>query len=244
LCSGIINLIKQRQCSHNISATANRLHKSTNTGHDDTTLANNQGGVESDDKSRQDAGQIHTHAHHNVRRSNGQSYSKLDSGHVEFEDERQRIIIVVASSSNCVPEHAVESSRHCFHFNDSSAAGSTKRPQERIQELPQVSALLSVHKSNVFNANFSHESSKDMKIGKSLSPIITNLPTAAACITPSAATPITTSTMNSAKSVEQSDPPTKLIKLINGNAILASMDKDNNKMIHSGLTLQQVGVVC
>lgn len=40
--------------------------------------------------------------------------------------------------------------------------------------------------------------------------------------------------------MEQNDPPTKLIKLINGNAILAPVDKDN-KMIHSGqLTLQQV----
>lgn len=41
--------------------------------------------------------------------------------------------------------------------------------------------------------------------------------------------------------IEQNDPPTKLIKLINGSAILAPVDKDN-KMIHSGpLTLQQVG---
>lgn len=39
--------------------------------------------------------------------------------------------------------------------------------------------------------------------------------------------------------LDSNEPPTKLIKLINGSAILAPMDKD--KMLHSGqLTLSQV----
>jgi hypothetical protein len=43
--------------------------------------------------------------------------------------------------------------------------------------------------------------------------------------------------------LDPNEPPTKLIKLINGSAILAPMDKDN-KMLHSGqLTLQQVMVI-
>jgi hypothetical protein len=62
-----------------------------------------------------------------------------------------------------------------------------------------------------------------------------------------AAMPVTTqhlgisnNSLNATK-IDQNDPPTKLIKLINGSAILAPMDKDNNKMLHSGqLTLQQV----
>jgi hypothetical protein len=44
---------------------------------------------------------------------------------------------------------------------------------------------------------------------------------------------------SSAKS-EQIEPPTKLIKLIGNNAILAPIDNDN-KIVHSGhITLQQV----
>lgn len=40
---------------------------------------------------------------------------------------------------------------------------------------------------------------------------------------------------------EQIEPPTKLIKLIGSNAILAPIDSDNNKIMHSGhITLQQV----
>lgn len=43
--------------------------------------------------------------------------------------------------------------------------------------------------------------------------------------------------------MDPNEPPTKLIKLINGSAILAPMDKDN-KMVHPGqLTLQQVMVI-
>lgn len=43
--------------------------------------------------------------------------------------------------------------------------------------------------------------------------------------------------------MDPNEPPTKLIKLINGSAILAPMDKDK-KMLHSGqLTLQQVMVI-
>jgi hypothetical protein len=53
------------------------------------------------------------------------------------------------------------------------------------------------------------------------------------CITP-------TSTTSNLK-LDPNEPPTKLIKLINGSAILTSpMDKDS-KMVHQGqLTLQQV----
>jgi hypothetical protein len=49
-----------------------------------------------------------------------------------------------------------------------------------------------------------------------------------------------TSTTSNLK-LDPNEPPTKLIKLINGSAILTSpMDKDN-KMVHQGqLTLQQV----
>lgn len=53
----------------------------------------------------------------------------------------------------------------------------------------------------------------------------------------------TTTTSNIQQKLDQNDPPTKLIKLINGSAILAPIDaKDNGKqMLHSGqLTLQQV----
>lgn len=65
--------------------------------------------------------------------------------------------------------------------------------------------------------------------GKSTSPIITaNIPSM----------PQVTSTQ------KLDDPPTKLIKLINGSAILAPMDSkenSNKQMLHSGqLTLQQV----
>lgn len=60
-----------------------------------------------------------------------------------------------------------------------------------------------------------------------------------ACITP---TQVTSTTSSSLKA-DPSEPPTKLIKLINGSAILAPMDKDN-KMLQSGqLTLQQVMVI-
>jgi hypothetical protein len=49
--------------------------------------------------------------------------------------------------------------------------------------------------------------------------------------------------MATATKIDPNEPPTKLIKLINGNAILAPMDKDN-KMMHSGqLTLQQVSLM-
>lgn len=45
---------------------------------------------------------------------------------------------------------------------------------------------------------------------------------------------------SSAKLSEQIEPPTKLIKLIGNNAILAPIDSDN-KIVHSGhITLQQV----
>lgn len=76
-----------------------------------------------------------------------------------------------------------------------------------------------------------------MKHGKSSSPLI-NMSAVPACITPTQVTS-TTSSMK----LDPSEPPTKLIKLINGSAILAPMDKDN-KMLHSGqLTLQQVMVI-
>jgi hypothetical protein len=69
--------------------------------------------------------------------------------------------------------------------------------------------------------------------GKSTSPIITaNIPSMPAQV------------MTNTPKFDQNDPPTKLIKLINGSAILAPMDsKDNSnkQMLHSGqLTLQQV----
>lgn len=66
--------------------------------------------------------------------------------------------------------------------------------------------------------------------GKSNSPII-NIPSMPSQVT------------SSTSKLDQNDPPTKLIKLINGSAILAPVDsKDSNKqMLHSGqLTLQQV----
>lgn len=75
-------------------------------------------------------------------------------------------------------------------------------------------------------------------MSKSTSPIITNMSSVSACITP---TQVTTTTSN--MKLDSNEPPTKLIKLINGSAILAPMDKDN-KMLHSGqLTLQQVMVI-
>ncbi|XP_070490181.1 uncharacterized protein [Chironomus tepperi] len=88
---------------------------------------------------------------------------------------------------------------------------------------------------NGLKNGFKTYNSKETKGNKSSSPIITNLPSVPACITP---TQLTNSSLNS--KIDQNDPPTKLIKLINGSAILAPVDKDN-KMIHSGqLTLQQV----
>lgn len=48
-----------------------------------------------------------------------------------------------------------------------------------------------------------------------------------------------TSVTTTTSKMDSNEPPTKLIKLINGSAILAPMDKD--KMLHSGqLTLSQV----
>lgn len=48
-----------------------------------------------------------------------------------------------------------------------------------------------------------------------------------------------TSVTTTTSKLDSNEPPTKLIKLINGSAILAPMDKD--KMLHSGqLTLSQV----
>ncbi|KAL7016410.1 hypothetical protein ACKWTF_010017 [Chironomus riparius] len=88
---------------------------------------------------------------------------------------------------------------------------------------------------NGLKNGFKTYNSKETKGTKSSSPIITNLPSVPACITP---TQLTNNSLNS--KIDQNDPPTKLIKLINGSAILAPVDKDN-KMIHSGqLTLQQV----
>jgi hypothetical protein len=80
--------------------------------------------------------------------------------------------------------------------------------------------------------------SKESKTSKSSSPVITNMSSVPACITP---TQVTSTTSN--MKMDLNEPPTKLIKLINGSAILAPMDKDN-KMLHSGqLTLQQVMVI-
>jgi hypothetical protein len=62
-------------------------------------------------------------------------------------------------------------------------------------------------------------------------------------ISPNLATQQLMTTTSSIQKLDQNDPPTKLIKLINGSAILAPIDtKDNGKqMLHSGqLTLQQV----
>jgi hypothetical protein len=51
---------------------------------------------------------------------------------------------------------------------------------------------------------------------------------------------VTTTTTTSHNKLDNNEPPTKLIKLINGSTILGPMDKDN-KMLHSGqLTLSQV----
>ena len=50
-----------------------------------------------------------------------------------------------------------------------------------------------------------------------------------------------TSVTTTTSKLDHNEPPTKLIKLINGSAILAPMDKD--KMLHSGqLTLSQVKI--
>ena len=58
-----------------------------------------------------------------------------------------------------------------------------------------------------------------------------------ACLTP---TQVTSTTSN--LKLNTNEPPAKLIKLINGSAILAPMDKDNK--IHTGqLTLQQVMII-
>lgn len=79
--------------------------------------------------------------------------------------------------------------------------------------------------------------SLNSKETKAPSPIIMTS-TVPSCMTQSHVT----STTSSIK-MDSNEPPTKLIKLINGSAILAPMDKDN-KMIHSGqLTLQQVMVI-
>ena len=74
---------------------------------------------------------------------------------------------------------------------------------------------------------------KEKSNGKSTSPIFTNLPGLTTQHVVAAST---------ASKLDQNDPPTKLIKLINGSAILAPIDsKDNKQMLHSGqLTLQQV----
>lgn len=93
--------------------------------------------------------------------------------------------------------------------------------------------LSSVYKT--FNLNET-TNSKETKSNKSSSPVI--MSSVPACITP---TQVSTTTQSI--KMDPNEPPTKLIKLINGSAILAPMDKDN-KMLHSGqLTLQQVMVI-
>lgn len=91
-----------------------------------------------------------------------------------------------------------------------------------------------------FKFFFNNVNRKEIKLSKSSSPAITNMSSMPACITPAQVT----STTSNVK-IDPNEPPTKLIKLINGrgSAILAPMDKDN-KMLHSGqLTLQQVMVI-
>lgn len=89
--------------------------------------------------------------------------------------------------------------------------------------------------SGLFLNFFSEFCRKESKLNKSSSPVIMS----SACITPTQVTSTTSSNLKA----DPSEPPTKLIKLINGSAILAPMDKDN-KMLHSGqLTLQQVMVI-
>lgn len=88
--------------------------------------------------------------------------------------------------------------------------------------------------TRISNSKFKYFFSKEKSNGKSTSPIFTNLPGLTTQHVVAAST---------ASKLDQNDPPTKLIKLINGSAILAPIDsKDNNKqMLHSGqLTLQQV----
>lgn len=85
---------------------------------------------------------------------------------------------------------------------------------------------------------FHFANSKESKTSKSSSPIITNMSSVPACITPTQV-----SSTTSGMKLDPNEPPTKLIKLFNSSAILAPMDKDN-KMLHSGqLTLQQVMVI-
>lgn len=101
----------------------------------------------------------------------------------------------------------------------------------RVQTSPTVCSMLIIVN---FVRNLPSRSN-DSK-SKSASPIITS--SVPACITP---TQVSSTTSN--VKLDPNEPPTKLIKLINGSAILAPMDKDN-KMLHSGqLTLQQVMVI-
>ncbi|CRK88415.1 CLUMA_CG002184, isoform A [Clunio marinus] len=78
-----------------------------------------------------------------------------------------------------------------------------------------------------------YNNSKESKTNKSSSPVITSMSMSSNCMTQ----PQVTSTTSNMK-IDQHEPPKKLIKLINGSAILAP---DNKMIQHSNqLTLQQV----